>query len=166
MADRYVFSIHSNTKWGVDLGVSFFTCFFASEAAAIAVLNEVNTFLPNYAKCSLSKVLREASGYEIPDSGAQLTDINVVSFALANDQNSAIRRTIKIPLPFIQDGPSQVTTGLEQVAGILMQNATDEAGNLLNTLLGYSFAPKNIVTGGPVNRVATAVQRMQQNGEK
>lgn len=156
MADRYVFSIHSNTKWGVDVGVSFFTCFCPNDAAAIAIVDEVNTFLPNYAKVSLSKVLREASGYEIPDSGAELTDINVVSFALANSDNSAVRRTIKIPLPFLQEGSAQVTTGLEEVATVLMGNVCSDDGTALDSILGYSFAPKNIVSGGPVARVASA----------
>lgn len=150
MADRYVFSIHSNTKWGVDVGISFFTCWCLNDSNAIALLDVVNQYLPNYAKCSLSKVIREATNYEIPDQSAVLTDVNVVSFALSNDINQTVRRTLKIPLGYIIQGDNTETPGLSQVANALTANVTDGAGLPLNNLIGYSFAPKNIVAGGPV----------------
>lgn len=150
MADRYVFSIHSNTKWGVDVGISFFTCWCLNDSNAIALLDVVNEYLPNYAKCSLSKVIREATNYEIPDASAVLTDVNVVSFALSNSTNQTVRRTLKIPLGYVIQGDNTVTPGLSQVAAALAANVTDGAGLPLDNLIGYSFAPKNIVAGGPV----------------
>lgn len=150
MADRYVFSIKSKTKWGIDVGVSFFTCYCLDDGKAVAIAEACNTYLPNYAKVVLSKVLMEAENYDIPNEGAVITDVNVVSWLLANKENPNRRRTIKIPLPFILQGDKSETPGRSDMAAVLCANVCDSEGNPLNSVISSTDAGKNIVQGGPV----------------
>ena len=150
MADRYVFSIHSKTKWGIDLGVSFFTCYCPSDQSALKIFEAVNGYLPNYAQLSLSKVLRESASFDIPDTGAQLTDVNVVSYLLSNDENPSVRKTIKIPLPFVSEGNSTTTLNKQETLGVLLANCCDSTGVALNVCMSVSDSGKNIVQSGAV----------------
>lgn len=150
MAERYVFSIHSKTKWGIDLGVSFFTTYCPNDGAALALFEAVNGLLPNYAQLSVSKVLRECGNFDIPNSGATITDVSVVSYLLGNNDNPSVRKTVKIPLPYIKDGDLAKTPGYEQVMAALTANCCDSTGTALNICVGTSAAGKNIVQGGPM----------------
>ena len=93
MANRYVWTYHTNTKWGVELGVSFMTAYCPDDATAIEIAELLDEWLPNYGKVSCSRVIYEAGNFEIPDNDAELTDVAICSFMLGNSDNPTIIST-------------------------------------------------------------------------
>lgn len=155
MASRYVYSIHSHTKWGVDLGVRFFSVWCMNDQDALALLATVNAHLPNYSKLSCSKVIQETLDFEIPDEGANLTDVAVVSWLFSSTQDPDVRRTVKIPLPYVVSGDTATVDGKSIVQQALMENCVSPTGAPLDVLISTSEAGKNIVQGPPVNAPVT-----------
>lgn len=104
MASRYIFGFKTHTRYAArSRGVKFFTAYCNSDSDAIALGDwlEKNA-LPNYTKCSVSKVIHEAGVVQIPENPT-LTDVNVLSLTLATqagEGKSMQRFNVKIPIAY------------------------------------------------------------------
>lgn len=151
MADRYVFSVHGHTKYGTDLGVRFFSVWCASEGDALALYSQINAHMPNYSQLSVSKVIREAMDCEIPDEGATLTDVAVTSWLFGSTTDPNVRRTVKLPLAYVQDGDVSTVVGKSDVQAALMELSVSPTGAPLDIVISTTDSGKNIVSGGPIS---------------
>lgn len=151
MSARYNFSIRTTTKYS-STGVSFFTLWLADDDTAKSLANNLNGWLPNNAKISLSKVIQEAPDYELA-AGADVTDVAVVSFGLqkrAADGTTTASTTVKIPLPYAKNGTDYVVNHMQELGNKLLQSVESEAGQKFDIIAYTSVAPRNVVSGGAV----------------
>lgn len=142
MANRYNFTIHSKAKWGGTYGVPFITAYCPNDANAQSLANTLNDVLPNYASVSLSKTLMNAPQFDIPDEQAQLTDVDVVSWALATDGDTPARVNVRVPLP------SENIVSQARVQESLLANTCTAGGQQFTKVLAVSTSFKNVVRDG------------------
>lgn len=118
MADRYIFGFKTHTRYAArSRGVKFFTAYCNSDADAIALgaWLESNA-LPNYTKCSVSKVIHEAGVVTMPDNPT-LTDVNVLSMTLATQAGNGgtmQRFNVKVPIAYATTGTVSAQAIIDQ----------------------------------------------------
>lgn len=133
--ERYNFTIHPKVRVGRLIGLAFVVAFFDSNEDAIAFGTWLEGKLANYAKVSVSKVIREAPSNEIPESHTitDTYDIRVI-MSMQNDQNKRLLLTL----------PGLATddlTGLDNL-GIL-----DAYGNEMNLVVSEATLGRNVIAG-------------------
>lgn len=151
MSSRYNFSIRSTTGYS-STGVSFLTLHLESDEVALTLADKFNSWLPNYAKVSLSKVLLEASNFELPGN-PDLTDVALASIGLrrvGEDGSNLSSLTVKFPLPYRQNGSDYSVDHMNELSSALLDSALDSSGTKFDIVAFTSIAPKNIVSGGAV----------------
>lgn len=96
---RYNFAIHGKVKVGRLINYPFVTAFFddaSDDAKAKAFATWLESILANYAKCGITKVIKEGLEGEIPDPNT-LTDTHDVQLFMSNVSDPNKRYLVTIP---------------------------------------------------------------------